>query len=57
MSAVPAGGWLAAEEGKAHFDADGWCRCCCDDCHPHGCSHRSNPAACKAHPLDASVVS
>ena len=47
---IPEGGWLANEKNKNHYDGDGWCRCCCDDCSPVGCSHISNPAPCVAHP-------
>ena len=50
MTQEPEGGWLAAEKGKRHYDAYGWCRCCCDDCYPVGCSHASNPSPCAAHP-------
>lgn len=33
----------AEERGKPHFGDDGWCRCVCTGCAPHGCSHKSNP--------------
>ena len=49
-TALPEGGWLTYEKSKRHYDADGWCRCCCDDCYPVGCSHASNPSPCAAHP-------
>ena len=53
MTDVPKGGWLNAEKGKSHYDDGGWCRCCCDDCVPVGCSHVSNPSTCTAHPYIA----
>ena len=49
--AMETGDWIAYERTRPHYDpGDGWCRCTCDVCEPHGCSHSSNPSPCVAHP-------